>query len=801
MTAIIEQKKISEEVELDADLGYGKLLSAIIRRRFWFLATLGGALSLATIVALLQKPVYESTFQLLIESVYRSKESDVQNLYEELNVEVENYATQLEVMRSSELLKKAQLALKSEYPNLELEDLEDNFDITQVQGDDYEDDRVKTTVFEAEYTDDDPKKTKKVLETIIQVYQDYTLEQQQARLAQGLSFIDAQLPIARQKVTEAENALEKFRKNNNLINPDRGGDSASADLKDVRAQKRQVEVNYQNTLAQYNDLQDRLQRTPQGATTAARLSQSSRFATLLEAVQKTELALNARESRFTSNDPLVQDLSEQLQKERSMLEAEAQNVLGVVPEDLDLTQVNLVKEGQLGENDLKSAEQLTGLKTQLDSLKAQEKALVAAEKQLQAKIDSYPSLIAEFNRLKPEVDVRRATVQQLLTARQKLGIEIDRGGLKWQVVEAPDLGEDETPSKLKTLLAGLVVGSFLGVGTALGREALDDVVHSSQQLEQESNRALLGVIPNLPDDSIIKTNLELLLNQFADSDRRLDASSFTGQPVAKDAVSDDSSGFDTPKDPPISWQAALDNAGSFNSEGEHRFIEQTIYLRPLRESLDLIYQNIKRSSSAEQNKSLLITSVETGVDSLTLLLGLAYSAVRANQKVLIVDTDFRFSTLQEKLNIEDDLGLSDLLVGEVTDAHIQTVSLLAEEIDVLIAGTNVNDPIKLLNNSRLKELMYVFERNYDLVLLTSPPVLGYVDMLQTAQCCQGVALVEQIDRITKSKLSEANGLLDQINVLGIVAYGGESSDAKLKQTYQPQWESMFKELPPARTSS
>ena len=232
-----------------------------------------------------------------------------------------------------------------------------------------------------------------------------------------------------------------------------------------------------------------------------------------------------------------------------------------------------------------------------------------------------------------------------------------------------------------------------------------------------------------------------------------------------------------------------------------RSIEQTIYLRPLRESLDLIYQNIARSSPTGENKSLLVTSVETGVDTTTLLLGLAHSAVRANQKVLLIDTNFRYPSLQRELAIEDDIGLSDLLMGEVTNAHIQTVSLLNEEIDVLIAGTNVGDPIKLLSNSRLKELMYAFERNYDLVLLTSPPILGYVDTLQTARCCQGVVLVEQIDRITKPKLSEANNLLDRLNVLGIVAYGGRSSDAKLKETYQPQWESMLKELPPARTGS
>lgn len=747
MTAITNQTN-APEAELDSDLGYGKLLSTLIRRRNWFLGILGGSILLATVSAFNQEPVYESSFQLLIESVFRSKESDgQQNVYEDLNVEVDNYATQLEVMRSSELLAKALVALKPEYPQLDLETLEDNFSIYQVQGDNYEDDRVKTTVFEASYYDDDPEKTKNVLEAIIQVYQDYTLQQQQTKLNQGLSFIDSQLPIARNQVTEAEKALEQFRKTHNLIDPEQRASSATEELKNVRSQKRQVEIDYQNTLAQYNAWQNQLGRTPKNASIAARLSQSSRYKTLLEEVQKTELALNARKVNFKSNDPLVQSLEEKLQQERLMLKAEAKNILGVVPENLNLTEADLLKEGQLGENDLKSADQLAALKVGLDSLEAQKESLELAEEKLQAEINRFPSLIAEYNRLKPEIDVRRDTVQQLLSARQRLGIEIDRGGLKWQVVEAPTLGEDETPGKLKTLLIGVVVGSFLGIGAALAKDILDDVVHTPQQLEQESARALLGVIPDSSiDDSELK-NSELLLNQY--SDRNIS-------------------------------------------------IEQTIYLKPLRESLDLIYQNIKQISSVGQNKSLLITSVEPEVDSLTLLLGLASSAARSNQKVLLIDTNFRSPSLHQKLNIDNEPGLSNLLMAEVTNAHIQTVTLFNEEIDVLTAGSSIGDPMKLLNTNRLKELMYAFERNYDLVLLNSPPVLGSVDALQTAQYSQGVVLVEKINRITKSKLSEANALLSKINVLGIVANGGEDSEVRLREIYKPQWEAMLKELTPAK---
>ena len=745
MTAIINDNN-TPEIDVDADLGYGKLWATLLRRRYWFLGVLATALSLSAITALTQEPVYESSFQLLIESVYRSKNSDLpNNNFGELNVEIENYATQLEVMRSSQLLKKAQESLSSEYPDLELETIEDNFDISQVEGDNYEDDRVKTTVFEADYIDDDPLKTKRVLEAIIQVYQNYTLEQQQERLSQGLSFIDAQLPIARKKVTQAENDLESFRKAYNLINPEQRAAAVAADLKNVKSQKRQVKVDYQNTLASYNAWQTQLKRSPDQAFSAARLSQSSRYQTMLEEVQKTQLALKAREARFKSSDPVVQNLREQLQEQSSLLKTEAQR-LGINPESLNLTPDNLLREGQLGDNDLASASELAALKTQLDSLKAQEQSLAEAEQQLQVELDRFPSLIAEYNRLRPEVDVRRETLHQLLSARQKLSIEIDRGGLKWQVVEPPTLGEDETPSKLKVLLVGGVIGSFFGIGAALGRELLDDTVRSPVQLEQESAQDLLGVLPELPPENINQQNLDLLLNQAND----------------------------------------LDNS-----------IEQAIYLKPLRESLNLIYQNVKPLDSGDKNQSLLITSVESGVDSLSLILGLASSATLFNQKVLLIDTNFRFPSFHEKLDINNNEGLSNLLMGEVMSANIQTVSLLGEQVDVLTAGSNVSEPTKLLSSPRLKELMYAFERNYDLVLLSSPPVLGYVDALQTARCCQGIVLIEKINQITKTKLAEAKNLLNQLNVLGIVADGGETSEAKLRKMYEPQWQSMLKELPPA----
>jgi Mrp family chromosome partitioning ATPase len=71
----------------------------------------------------------------------------------------------------------------------------------------------------------------------------------------------------------------------------------------------------------------------------------------------------------------------------------------------------------------------------------------------------------------------------------------------------------------------------------------------------------------------------------------------------------------------------------------------------------------------------------------------------------------------------------------------------------------------------MKELMAVFEQNYDLVVLDAPPVLGLVDAIQAASLCSGVVLVGRIGRVTRTEVTQAAEMLSKSNVIGIVANG------------------------------
>jgi len=62
---------------------------------------------------------------------------------------------------------------------------------------------------------------------------------------------------------------------------------------------------------------------------------------------------------------------------------------------------------------------------------------------------------------------------------------------------------------------------------------------------------------------------------------------------------------------------------------------------PAWESLDLIYKNIQLLNSVSSFKSLMVTSALAGEGKSTLALGLALSAARLHQRVLLIDADLR----------------------------------------------------------------------------------------------------------------------------------------------------------------
>lgn len=705
----------------ETDPGYGQLFAVLMRRRFWLLGVLCSVLSVATILTLIAKPTYQSSMQLLIEPNYQGKRErgpESESEFADSKIEID-YATQINVMRSPVLLQRAVDLLSSEYPDITVKDIQEYLLLSLVV-----EDKVSTKIVQVVYTDNDPIKTQKVLEAVNTVYQIYNREQQEQRLKKGLKFINEQIPVVSKLVDQTERKLEQFRKNNNLIDPEQQAAAISQTLNGIEQERQATRAQLKAIQASYSALQQQIARSPKNALVSSRLSQSSRYQSLLNEFQKTEMALAQRRVVFKDTDPNIQQLLQLRQSQLALLQSEVGRVVGGVPTQGNSKGEGLLKEGQLGGIDLNLTSQLVDAQTNLRALTARDTSMAQTQQELRSQLNRFPVLLAEYNRLLPLVQINRDKLQQLVKAQQELSLEIARGGFDWQALEEPQLGLQIGPNIKLNLLLGLVVGLMLGGGAAFLREMTDDSVRSSDELEKQVALPLLGMTPELPQDKASEPIINL--------------------PFGKPQVM-------------APWTIQVSN------------------WPPSWESLDLIYKNIQLLNSVSSFKSLMVTSALAGEGKSTLALGLALSAARLHQRVLLIDADLRRPNLHKLVNLPNEQGLSTLLT---TDANVPTQSSIQSSdsyIDIVTAGPVPGDPANLLSSQRMRELMAAFERTYDLILVDAPPVLGMVDAILTASFCSGVVLVSHMGKVTKTELTQATAMLSKLNVIGVVANGSSGS--------------------------
>ena len=723
----------------ETEAGYGELLAVLIRRRFWLLSVLCIVLAVATVKALKEKPTYKSSMQLLVESNYQGKQgSKTENQFADSNVEIDN-ATQLSLMQGSQLIQRAVKLLRPEYPELDVEEIKKSLVVKQVADPKA---NTQTKIFEVTYTANNPTQTQKVLQIMQRVYLDYNREQQRLRLTKGLAFIDEQLPKVRKNVAQVEATLEEFRKNQNLIEPEVQAKALTDAFNNIQQERRTNQATRRDLQAQYDSLQQQLASSPQEALVAARLSQSSRYQALLNEIQKTDLAIAQQRIRFTDKNPLLQKLLSERNKQLSLLQAEGQRATPEVSAQLPGTGESLLEERQLGATDLTIATRLLDVQTSLKGLSARDEAQAKKEQQLRVELDLFPNLLAKYTRLQADIELKRETFQQLEKARQDLSLEIARGGFDWQVVEVPQPGIESSSKKQQNIMLGVVVGLFLGVAVAFARDMLDDSVHSSDQLTKLVPLPLLGMTPQLPQVKQKKPIIKLPLGKWQTS------ATWASEPIIKLPFG--------------------------KLEGMALCTIEVIHSPPAWESFDLIYKNIQIQSSGSTFSPLIITSAGDGEGKSTIALGLAISAARLHQRVLLIDADFRQPMLHKQLNLPNEYGLSTLLESNAKvpiPSHIPASDLY---IDILTCGPIPKDPVNLLSSAQMQRLMAGFEQNYDLVLLNAPPVLGMIDALLVASCCRGVVLVTRIDRVTKTALTETTAMLNKLNTIGVIANGGIS---------------------------
>jgi polysaccharide biosynthesis transport protein len=147
------------------------------------------------------------------------------------------------------------------------------------------------------------------------------------------------------------------------------------------------------------------------------------------------------------------------------------------------------------------------------------------------------------------------------------------------------------------------------------------------------------------------------------------------------------------------------------------------------EALRKIYVGLQLSVKGEPPRTILFTSSTPSEGKSVMAASFARMLARNGKRVLLVDCDWRNPTLHRLFQCSNRYGLAQVMSEERGSLKAAIFHDAASGLDVLVSGGWTPRSSELLMSDRLGAMLRVFAKNYDLVILDSPPVLVSSEVL------------------------------------------------------------------------
>lgn len=161
-------------------------------------------------------------------------------------------------------------------------------------------------------------------------------------------------------------------------------------------------------------------------------------------------------------------------------------------------------------------------------------------------------------------------------------------------------------------------------------------------------------------------------------------------------------------------------------------------------------------------RTLLLTSAGVGDGKSTSIDALARTLSASGKSVLIIDGDLRRSTQHRRYGLSGEAGLTNVLAGQVSLAEALRETS-QDRIAVLPAGLPPPQPAALLSSPNLAKLLDEAKASFDIVLIDSPPLVGFGDPLLLAAHAEVVLFVIHADT---SRPTRIRGAVDKLTNQG-----------------------------------
>ncbi|EOI2494262.1 MULTISPECIES: polysaccharide biosynthesis tyrosine autokinase [Enterobacter] len=349
------------------------------------------------------------------------------------------------------------------------------------------------------------------------------------------------------------------------------------------------------------------------------------------------------------------------------------------------------------------------------ALREKKQTLEQERTRLNNRVSSMPSTQQEILRLSRDVESGRTIYLQLLTRQQELNISRSSAIGNVRIIDpAVTQPGPVKPHKVIIIVFGMLVGLMLSAGTVLVRSAFKRGITSSEQLEAQG----MPLLATLPRSVWLWKKTHLRRRTLFASHWKHRTSNVPFPPV------------DRPAD---------------------IFVEA---VRGLRTSLHFTMMNAV-------NRIVVISGPSQDCGKTLVSTSLASIAAQAGQRVLFIDADMRKGYVHNIFKLNNQHGLSSVLGGSV---EWQDAIQRFEKggFDVLTCGPQPSHPVELLMNERFQTVMSRIDKEYDIVIVDTPPVLAVTDALLVARAAATTLLVARFGKTSVKEIENCRKRLQQM---------------------------------------
>jgi capsular exopolysaccharide synthesis family protein len=177
-----------------------------------------------------------------------------------------------------------------------------------------------------------------------------------------------------------------------------------------------------------------------------------------------------------------------------------------------------------------------------------------------------------------------------------------------------------------------------------------------------------------------------------------------------------------------------------------------------------------------KNKRILVTSAISGEGKSFIATNLALSLALTGKRVVLMDCDLNNPSLNNKLRIHDEKGLTEYLLNESGPEEIIRGTDLNENLFLISAGYLPRNPSELLMNGRIEELLSYLDDVFDYIVIDTAPVSPVTDAYTLSPLCNATLFVirhKYTPKVFVQRIDE-NNKINELHNMAIVFNGIQS---------------------------